>query len=786
MNTDPEPNYNISLDHDYQDFASYIFMGNRIENFTAYFNTYYKADEDFNEALDEYRTSLISFYNRRLDSLGITPVVSGAMKEKIDKAIERASKIIQFHKNSKYIDKAVLLIGKSYYFEGDYFNSERKFNEFLSKLSSSELADEAILFLGQTKVKLGKNEEGSVIFKNLVQKSSDNEIRSQAASALGIAEYNRGNYSEAVKYFKSAIDFSKNKERKAEGQFILAKILSDYKPELSSNEYKKVLDFTSDFDLTYYARLNNAKGLIFNKDFVNADEVLTDIRKKYRDVPEYTQLVDLELANNLYGQKKLIEAKEKYFEVIVKYPNTVASSDAYYFLAKHEEDINGNYINALINYKKAVEESTNSDFYRESSRKVSTFERYFTLVGNIRDTTSAEIPTTNAELEKYRIRYNEDKGIEQQKIENNTGPRVPKEGDGNQTGDGKGRPGGFKNYNTSPEDTLENTEEGTQEDMKELPLPTNDPPEIDRKKGIRNKNRGKDTTQKKTNDTLGAEMSDSLRAQNDSLTMKTKEDKVFNAYYELAELFIYNLESNDSAEHYLKILLTKFPESERQAKVLYTLGNFYKNTDRKSQADETFNKIISTYPNTVYAYESKKVMGIKVNDSDIVHNPVDEIFKQSMSLFNDDKFVYAIAKLQEVESQYPEDTMVAKALYGIGWIYENKFSALDSSSLNYRDSSIAYYKKLRTKFPATEYARKVSPMLDYMASLEVTEPTSKDTTNTNSTDTLKIDPEINVPDVKQEETPKEVIADPQKSIDENRLSQEEIDRLLKESEDGVK
>lgn len=786
-NDDPEPNYNISLDYDYQDFASYIFMGNRIENFTAYFNTFFKANEDFEEALAEFKTSLISFYNRRLDSLGVTPVVTGGMKDKMDKAIERASKIIQFHKNSKFIDNAVLLIGKAYYYEGDYFNAERKFNEFLSKLSSSDLADEAILFLGQTKVKLGKNEEAVTIFKNLVNNSDDNEIRSLAAGELGIAEYNRGSYSEAVNYFKAAIDFSKTKDRKAESQFILAKVLSTYKPELAANEYKKVMDYSSDFDMTFFARLNSAKGLNYNKDYSNATELLTDIRKKYRDVPEYTQLVDLEIANNLYGQKKLKEAKDKFFEVIIKYPNTVASSDAYYYLAKHEEDVNKNYVNALVNYKKAIEENPSSDFQRESAGKVTTFEKYFTLVGDIKDTIGAEIPTANAELEEFRRRYNDEKGIEQTLENGIEGPRVPKDNDGDQTGEGKGRPGGNKVFLKVHRDSTEDVKEPPPLLEQPMSSPRNNKGKNNTKDNSENPE-GSDTSDSNGNDSLSSFQNDSLKAINDSLEARVKEDKVFNAYYELAELFLYNLESNDSAEYYLKLLLTKYPESEKQAKVLYTLGTFYKNTNRKSEADETLGKIISNYPNTIYANESKKIMGIKVSDSDILQDPVDEIFKQAMMLINESKYAFSIAKLQEVEQNHPDDTLVAKALYGIGWIYENKLAGSDSSSINYKDSSIVYYKRLREKFPQTEYALKITPVLDYLASLEVGDTTSApsptDTTGISPKDTTSIEAgtDSGIEKEKKEQNPEEVIVDPNNSGEENKLSQDEIDRLLKESE----
>ena len=130
---DPEPNYDISLDDDYQDFVSYIYMGNRIENFSTFFNAYYTAQDEFEQAMEEFRTTTIAAYNRRLDSLNINTSLSSGGKEKLNNVIKRASKIIQFKKNSRYLDDAVLLIGKAYFFLNDYLQAERKFNEFLIK-----------------------------------------------------------------------------------------------------------------------------------------------------------------------------------------------------------------------------------------------------------------------------------------------------------------------------------------------------------------------------------------------------------------------------------------------------------------------------------------------------------------------------------------------------------------------------------------------------------------------------------------------------------------------------
>lgn len=804
-NEDPEPDYDVSLDFGYQDFVSYLFIGNRIENFTAYFNTFYKADEDFNEALDEYRTSAILNFNKRLDSLNQVPAVSGGMKEKLEKSIERASKIIQFHKNSKFIDKAVLLIGKSYYYLGDYFNAERKFDEFLSKLSSSVLADEALLFLGITKVRLGKKEEGINIFKDLVQSSSDNEIKSLAARELGVNAYDGNQFDEAVRYFKVSNDFTNNSEVKAEGQYILAKIISYYKPEHSAKEYLKVLDHTSDFDLSFFARLNYAKGLIHIENFNTASEILAGLRKKYRDVTGYTQLIDLEMANNLYGMKDYKNAKEKYYEVIVKYPNTQVSSDAYYFLAKHDEEDEKNYLRALINYKKAVEESTVSDYHKESSDKAFTFDRYFILRNDLSgDTNQINIPLVNAEVEKFRKAYNEDQGLQTQQEENKKGEEQNKRGgdEEGKGGDGKGKPGGEKISDNIFLDSLEVIERPLSEpvdsttqsynkrlldSLKDFEQPTEP---IDPETGEKRKQRGKVDRKRSGDDTLNSNTgNDSLnknknsKAVNDSLESINKEERIFNAYYELAELFMYSLRRNDSAEIYLKILLDKYPQSDKQAKVLYTLGNFYKNSNKKSEADETFKKIISTYPHTIYAYESKKILGLKTDESDIARDPVDEIFDKALLLFDEKKYTEAIIMLEEIQNKYPDDSLVAKSLYSIGWIYEN--------NLSNKDSSIMYYKKLKEKFPESEYTVKISPVLEYIASVEPEYKSDTARTNLNDTTMNKVSEkdsaktnEQDKENVREKENAGEVNADTTGVSNENRLSPEEIEKLLKESEGG--
>ncbi|HQY50928.1 MAG TPA: tetratricopeptide repeat protein [Ignavibacteria bacterium] len=803
--SEPDPDYDVSLNFDYQDFTSYLYMGNRIENFTAYFNTYFKAQQDYDEAFDEFRLSFIAIFNRSIDSLLVNPPASQNVKDKLNKSIERSSKIIQFHKNSKYIDDAVLLIGKSYYFLSDYINAERKFNEFLSKFSSSELTDEAILYLARSKNKLNKENEAENIYLSLLKNETEGEIKSLAARDYGVLEYKKGRPEEAAKYFRKAIEYTNDNVRKAESQFILAKLVSLFKPELAANEYKIVLDYTSDFDLSFYGRLNYAKGLTYNKKFSLADEELTSLRKKYRDEIGYAQLVDLELANNLYAQNKLKEAMDKYYEVIVKYPNSVASADAYFFIGRHEEEIENDYLNALVNYKKSVQENASSDYYILVSEKVSDLDRYFTLQSEVTDSQPIDIPQENFEVEKYRAFYNEEKGIEQFNETNKGGNnnegnnKSGDENDGDQRGDGKGGPGGFNNYYF--ENLRDSTEDPIKEgkwDKEQSDDQKNSGSDNSPNKNENNENNFNPGNQDKTekNDTeskndTSVVNTDSLKQVQEEIDLKTKIEKEFNGYYELAELFTYKLDRSDSAEFYLKLILQKFKEPDQQSKVLYTLGNFYKSTGKDVKAQETFSKLIGDYSNTIYAIEAKKIIGEVITEDDVVTSTADIDFKKALELYNDQKYTEAVDLLRSIRSNAKLDSIKAKALYGIGFVFEN-------GSLN-KDSSLYYYGVLRSEYPESIYTQKISELLDYFAALE--ENNANDSLNTNSgNDSLKDASDTNnvaPTEINNEDEKKEEVVNPENENKENtdvnpeetgtdvgkdQLTPEEIQEMLKEAE----
>ena len=681
---DPQPNYDVSLDEDYQDYVSFMFMGNRNENFSTYFNTYFMASSDFDDAITLYRTSTVASFNRRLDSLNITPPVSGEIKDKLTKVIERASKVIQLHKNSKFLDDAVLLIGKSYFYLGDYLQAERKFNEFLTNLSASDLYDEAMYYLGVTKMKLRKTDEASTILKNQVSTAKDKEVRSEAAAELGIDAFGKKNYKDAIDYFRKSIEYTSDNENKALKQFILARIYSLYAPTQAAKEFYKVLDYSSDFDLAFYAKLNYGKSLDKERQFSKAYEELDNLRRKYREVPEYKQLTELELANNLYEQKKYKQAIEGYFDVIIDYPASVAASDAYYYLANHYETIENSYLKALVNYKKSTEENPSSDFLFLSRKKTDVFSRYFSLHEKIDTAFNVTIPTVNKELEKRRVIRNEEKGIIPNKFDDQNPPP-----NGRENGKGSGVRSADFTYTDFKESIKEN-----------------------------------DARKKKKDEAINNKSEDTLTTQDeiinnetpvDTSSIRRVHDEKFNSYYELAELFLYDLKRVDSSVYYLKVILDKFSEEDKKSRTLYTLATIYANNNEADKANELYRELIQNYPNTIFANESRKILGITTIE--LEEETVKEIYKDAEKKLLAGASRDAITILTNLKDRYPESELLPKTYYTLGWIYENVYRN--------KDSVIFYYRTVADKYPNSEYAQRIKDKLELLDVKIETDTTGK-------------------------------------------------------------
>lgn len=376
---DPEPNYDLTLNPDFQEYTSYMFIGNRIENFGTYFNTFFNARENYDEAYDDYVARVLANYSERLDSIYAAPSLSQESKDKFNKALEKASKVIQYHKSSAFMDQAVLLIGKSYFYLGDYLKAERKFSEFISKLSKSAYIEEALLFLARTQLRLGNNEPALARLNDLIANSKDKAV--VAAAYQSLAEYyiNLKDYESSIKNYSKSIEYSNDNEFKAQMQFLIASVNARQSAAKGAAEFLKVLNYSTTFELEFLARHNYVKNLILSNNLTSIIKLIDQLDIDYKDNPEY--LPDISYLRAMYYEQKknYKEAVKHYKEVIVSYPKSVASSDASYILGDYYENEKGDYLTALWYYRYSGEENASGHYKEEAAGKLKIYSKYFEL-----------------------------------------------------------------------------------------------------------------------------------------------------------------------------------------------------------------------------------------------------------------------------------------------------------------------------------------------------------------------------------------------------------------------
>ena len=147
----------------------------------AYFNTFYSAKKNFNEAESQLR--------QNPDPEARAGAAQAAL---YDKSILGATKVIREYPKSKWVDDAVLMIGRCQLAKGEYAEARVKFDELAQNFPKSDLLDQATYW---SAVAADRDRERGLRRRPLEAAVEDaalggheREPRPQAEAAGGIAE----------------------------------------------------------------------------------------------------------------------------------------------------------------------------------------------------------------------------------------------------------------------------------------------------------------------------------------------------------------------------------------------------------------------------------------------------------------------------------------------------------------------------------------------------------------------------------------------------------------------
>jgi tetratricopeptide (TPR) repeat protein len=646
-----------------------VYFSTRYDNVMGYFNTYYNARNTYNEAV-----LLLEKNNQASkDTNYFTPYqVAPDLKTKFGIVIEKASKIIQFYPRSKWVDDAIMMIGKTYFYQNDFNLALKKFNELIENFPNSDYIWEAKLLVGWTLYDAGKMSDAQSylnMFLSSAPDKIDKDIAIQGYMLLGQIHSNLSEYLKAIESYKKALEIDGNGYYMAISAFQLARCYelgNDY--ENSNKFYLKVLDYNPSDNMKFKASLNYGKTLREIQKYTEALNEFNDLRSEAFNKDQLSQ-IDLEIANTYGAMDDYNKALDQYELVDSLYQKTDASAKSFYNRGLLYEFKLIDYTEAKFYYDKAQTEFTQSDITQLATKKSNAFERYFNYYKDI----SKYDSLLHAAVNRATI----------------------KPGENSLSIDSLS---GFSD-SLNKEDSLSEKDSLV---AKSIPSETSNIKESNDTLGLVESGNLEDSS--KLGSDIGLNISaDSIRKHSQKLISSkpfvSSDSAMFmilKNQFELATLFLLDLSQPDSAEFWFDLVANSTYKNVFAARALYALAELKRFRNDRIAMDSLYNCIVDNFPNSEYATQIKKIRGLPVEKQ---KTDYEQLYEDGLKLIDQNKPKESLLLLSQIIQSDTSNKIALKAIYTSGWVYEN--------ILNNNDSAKTFYKFLIDRYPNSVYASDV-------------------------------------------------------------------------------
>lgn len=680
-------------------------------DFTAYFNLYYNASLAFEQAE-------LSIKEQKKDNLSLLePQIPSSANTNLTKVIEKCSKILQFDANSSYVDDALLMIGKSFYYQKVYIKAMRKFEELIAMGAKSDLIPEAKIWLAKTQM---QQKNYTQALDLLAELKSDPETEDEILAAAYFEELKYlisvEKYDEAFKAANDLVRFSEDDVLNAEVMYKMGDIYFTRGDFVNSAEsYKRVMDFEPVYEFEINSMIRYAAALRNLDRPTDALRALLELsgEVKYSDKFDY---IDLEMGKTYseLGQKE--RALSVFYDADTAYAQSVQLGNIRYEIGYLYENSFSNYDSAAVYYSKALSSTATAEYLPLIRYKSDLFNKYISARNNHRLNEKSYLYATDSlafiqDSIAYFAAMDSTAAAENKDQNQTTTTNLPRE----------------------RERTLE-------PELNEPRTPVTPVQPNNKKQGI-----------PPVRSVLSA----------DSLMVVTA-----RSAFDLGNLFFNDFSIIDSALYYYRQILDKYSKNPYTPQVLYALAGCLLVDGDSIAADSIYRYIYNTFSEDRIV----NIIAPKINKPviDFDFDPAKDMYVTAEKDFLSGKFQDALSKLYKIFSSYPESPIASKSLYTYGFILERE--------LKKPDSAITVYDTLIAKYPTSQYAMKVNPAvqfyrvekervkkqmqdsLDHLKQPVVTDTLKKDSTN------VPPQPKI-VPDEKsekEEQKEEEKTADPEK------------------------
>ncbi len=647
----------------------------------AYFNIFYNARQYYNKGYEATRK------NR-------TTQVTGTETQNYQKAIEKAAKLIDEYPDSKWVDDALLLMGKAYYYEQQYMRSNRKFVELITNYPQSDFVPEARLWLAKTNISLEKFEEAEEELQSLLKQDVSKELIGEANFYLGQLYNTQKDYQKAVESYEIAAK-STPKEMRA---LTLFEVGANYDSlgvyDKAAEAFKAVMKHDPVQELKLDARFRYTQ---MRKKTGLYDEAIKEFEMMLLD-QRNTKLfprIRLEIADCL-AQKGDEKGALIAYEDITKELKGNEAAEAYYRMGEIYESRFNDYDRALEQFKQVKTTSSRSIFADSADVRARDIERYKAL---------RLVIDMGLRGESGRLVVKNEKEDEDTLTVNRLFTRM------DTTKTDSSRRAMIAEYRGQAFLDSLVEENGLTEDQRILPQWRD---RLEKRKEIGGVDwiawleNGSLPTDEEMAIERVAIKSHRLKSERDEIVRSAalssfKVEEVDRNLFYLSEIYLFRFNLPDSAANAYRMIVSRFPQSEFAPQALFNLGYIASNIHHDTtSADTAYRRIVEDYPDSRFANWSRDWLGLPRMDekADSLETRYREAERQ---LYQQENPKSAYEKFESIYETAPDSKWGEKSFYSMGWISEYR---LDSLQLAY-----VLYDSLARRYPGSVYAKQIQPKL---------------------------------------------------------------------------
>lgn len=293
-------------------------------NTTALYNAYFIANEHIKTIEKAIFDNHEDNYNEILSILPpIDTSFTRSLEDKLEDVIKKASLPIQRHQNSKWVDDSYVLVGKARLYSGDYTNAIETFKYVNTHSEDRHARHQALTNLMRTFIEYEEYNNAIAVFDHMKkEKISDENKHDFFLTTAYLYQLSR-DYQNMVRFLNAAIELSKKKDHLARKYFIAGQVYQKFGYDSAAySNYQKCLKSNPPYELSFYAKLNMAQAtqVAKSKDVKKVRRYFTKLLKDKKN-KEYRDKIYYEVAR--------FEIKQgNHDEAVSMLKKSVASSEA--------------------------------------------------------------------------------------------------------------------------------------------------------------------------------------------------------------------------------------------------------------------------------------------------------------------------------------------------------------------------------------------------------------------------------------------------------------------------